>query len=164
MSQNDAVEKLLGAYRDMPAHLQNAALADAAEKQHQEQKQAERVVEVRYQDPDHWSVWDGVSDRPMNDCDIRQFVGTEILHEAGDVVPRGGSLTIRYTIRREPEPEKPKVRPWRTRPKDTTSRVIDICPECECAISVHVYDGRRCPKCHVPFGEHRDLPEATDAR
>ena len=143
---NDAVEKLLGAYRDMPAHLQNAALADAAEKHHRERKEAERVVEVRYE-AGGWRL-------------NGHLISPDVAHLVfGD---RGGGS--RYTICREPEPEKPKVRPWRTRPKDTTSRVIDICPECECAISVHVYDGRRCPKCHVPFGEHRDLPEATDAR
>lgn len=83
-----------------------AARAELAKMQ--AEREGERVVEVRYQDPDKWSVWDGRSDRPMNEYDIAQFVGVEIFRERDSRT--GDTLRWRYAIGRAPkEPEKVKA-------------------------------------------------------
>ncbi len=62
----------------------------------------------------------------------------------------------RYVVRFEPEPEKPKVRPWTWTfgAPDRYGRNW-LCPHCK-----HFQGelGEKCQNCGVPFGEPRELP------
>ena len=108
----------------------------------------ERVVEVRYKDPDHYSVSNGATDRPMGEYDIAQVVGTEFLRERDRVLGAGRTVTWRYAVRElrdEPEPERVAVweRPW------DGARICSACgypiPQSEM--------GRPCPnpECEAPL-------------